>query len=249
MKLPRVAAFETGRNEWRLPNTGRLTGPGHESLPGCRSELSWNRRGTRTHRRSILCQRSRRPVPYSAEIRTIEGHLFMVEDQRFAWTRPDVLYYQTNAGKRCHNCRAHPRQSPRIHHRHRFRLCCETDRRIPGECARPEAEPLNVRMGGFQMLLAGDILRAKFRSSFANPEPMSQTRSPAWSSFGDKYHTFLKGHRIMVQVQSSWFPMFDRNPQKFWTSITPGVRLSEGDPEGLPFGTITVLCDVNVIGY
>jgi hypothetical protein len=78
------------------------------------------------------------------------------------------------------------------------------------------ANPQNVRMGGFQMLLAGDILRAKFRNSFSKPEPMVPGQ-PTRLEFplGDRYHTFLKGHRIMVQVQSSWFPMFDRNPQKF----------------------------------
>ena len=71
-------------------------------------------------------------------------------------------------------------------------------------------------MGGYQMLLAGDILRAKFRNSFTTPEPMAPDKVTRLEfPLGDKYHTFLKGHRIMVQVQSSWFPMFDRNPQKF----------------------------------
>ena len=71
-------------------------------------------------------------------------------------------------------------------------------------------------MGGFQMLLAGDILRTKFRNGFTTPEPMASGKvTKIEFPLGDKYHTFLKGHRIMVQVQSSWFPMFDRNPQKF----------------------------------
>ena len=75
---------------------------------------------------------------------------------------------------------------------------------------------LPAPMGDFQMLLAGDIMRAKFRNSFSAPEPMTPNE-PARLAFtvGDKYHTFLKGHRVMVQVQSSWFPMFDRNPQTF----------------------------------
>ena len=71
-------------------------------------------------------------------------------------------------------------------------------------------------MGHFQMLLAGDILRAKFRNSMSAPEPMVPNQ-PAKLTFtlGDKYHAFLRGHRVMVQIQSSWFPMFDRNPQTF----------------------------------
>ena len=71
-------------------------------------------------------------------------------------------------------------------------------------------------MGGFQMLLAGDILRAKFRNSMSVPEPLVPGEVTTLTfSLGDKYHTFKKGHRVMVQVQSSWFPMFDRNPQRF----------------------------------
>ena len=75
---------------------------------------------------------------------------------------------------------------------------------------------LPAPMGHYQMLVAGDILRAKFRNSMSAPEPMTPNQ-PAKLAFtlGDKYHTFLKGHRVMVQIQSSWFPMFDRNPQTF----------------------------------
>ena len=66
------------------------------------------------------------------------------------------------------------------------------------------------------MLLAGDILRGKFRRSMSKPEPMAPGEVTRLAfALGDRYHTFLAGHRIMVQVQSSWFPMFDRNPQRF----------------------------------
>lgn len=86
--------------------------------------------------------------------------------------------------------------------------------------ARPHAlvdapNPANVRMGGYQMLLAGDVLRGKFRESLSAPTPMvpgQVTRIEV--GLGDRCHTFLKGHRVMVQIQSSWFPMFARNPQR-----------------------------------
>ena len=93
-------------------------------------------------------------------------------------------------------------------------------------------------MGHFQMLLAGDILRAKFRNSMSHPEAMVPDQPTKLTfTLGDKYHTFLKGHRLMVQIQSSWFPMFDRNPQTF-TDIyhAQGQRLPEGDAQGLPIG-------------
>ena len=85
-----------------------------------------------------------------------------------------------------------------------------------GDAPDPVPNPQQVRMGGFQMLLAGDIQRAKFRNNPSKPEPLAPGEvTPLAFSIGDKYHTFKKGHRVMVQVQSSWFPMFDRNPQTF----------------------------------
>jgi putative CocE/NonD family hydrolase len=141
----------------------------------------------------------------------------MVEDQRFAWTRPDVLYYQTEPLKEDLTI-----AGPITANLHVSTTGTDSDFAVKlidvysGNEADPQPNPQNVRMGGFQMLLAGDILRAKFRNSFTNPEPMAPDKVTRLEfPLGDKYHTFLKGHRIMVQVQSSWFPMFDRNPQKF----------------------------------
>ncbi len=71
-------------------------------------------------------------------------------------------------------------------------------------------------MGGYQQLVRGDVFRGKFRKSFEKPEPF-EPGQPASIKFNmqDVCHTFRTGHRIMVQVQSSWFPLIDRNPQKF----------------------------------
>ena len=71
-------------------------------------------------------------------------------------------------------------------------------------------------MGGYQQLVRGEPFRAKFRNSFRKPEPMTPGK-PTEISFElpDVYHSFRAGHKLMVQVQSSWFPLVDRNPQKF----------------------------------
>jgi uncharacterized protein len=75
-------------------------------------------------------------------------------------------------------------------------------------------------MGGYEQLVRGEIMRARFRRSFANPIPMqSNTVAQVFFRLQDVLHTFKKGHRMMVQVQSSWFPMFDRNPQKYVPNI------------------------------
>jgi predicted acyl esterase len=71
-------------------------------------------------------------------------------------------------------------------------------------------------MGGYQQLVRGEAMRGKFRNSFEKPEPFEPGRvTKVEYKMPDAYHTFRRGHRIMVQLQSSWFPLVDRNPQKF----------------------------------
>ncbi len=71
-------------------------------------------------------------------------------------------------------------------------------------------------MGGYQMLVRGEIMRGKYRNSFERPEPFVANKiTRVKYTLPDVAHTFKKGHRIMIQVQSSWFPLADRNPQKF----------------------------------
>src|SRR5262249_59776759 len=86
----------------------------------------------------------------------------------------------------------------------------------PNDYPDPKPNLTGVHMGGYQQLVRGDVMRGKFRKSFENPEPFVPNE-PSQVSFAmpDIYHTFQAGHRIMVQVQSSWFPLVDRNPQKF----------------------------------
>ena len=86
-------------------------------------------------------------------------------------------------------------------------------------------------MGGYQQLVRGDVMRGKFRNSFEKPEPFKPGKpTPVKFTLPDVYHTFRTGHRIMVQVQSTWFPLVDRNPQTFVDIYTrQGDRLPEGD--------------------
>ena len=71
-------------------------------------------------------------------------------------------------------------------------------------------------MGGFQQLVRGEVMRGKFRNSYERPEPFEPSK-PTTVAFAipDTYHTFRAGHKIMIQVQSTWFPLVDRNPQTF----------------------------------
>jgi len=73
-----------------------------------------------------------------------------------------------------------------------------------------------AEMAGYQMLVRGEIMRGKFRHSFEKPEPFTPDKTETVKyELPDVAHTFKKGHRLMIQIQSSWFPIFDRNPQQF----------------------------------
>jgi putative CocE/NonD family hydrolase len=142
------------------------------------------------------------PVPFSASPGLQQGHTWMVEDQRFADGREDVLVYRTGP-----LARAVRIAGPIV-----ANLSTETT----GTDADWIVKLIDVSPDGFQMLLAGEVFRAKFRNSFAHPEPLIPGEVTAIEfELGDKYHAFLKGHEIMVQIQSSWFPVIDRNPQRF----------------------------------
>ena len=85
-----------------------------------------------------------------------------------------------------------------------------------GDFPDPEPNPAGLHMGGYQQLVRGEAMRGKFRNSFEKPEPFEPgKRVLVEYVMPDAYHTFRRGHRIMVHVQSSWFPLVDRNPQKF----------------------------------
>ena len=86
----------------------------------------------------------------------------------------------------------------------------------PDDFPDPDPNPAEIKMGGFQQLVRGDVMRGRFRESFETPKPFTPGEPTAVRlKMNDVYHTFRAGHRIMVQVQSSWFPLVDRNPQTF----------------------------------
>ena len=84
----------------------------------------------------------------------------------------------------------------------------------------PDAYAKDPAMGGYQLLISGEPVRARFRKSFARPEPVAPNEVNDYSiDLHWSHHCFRKGHKIMVQVQSSWFPLIDRNPQKYVPNI------------------------------
>ncbi|MHB2149939.1 CocE/NonD family hydrolase [Calditrichota bacterium LG25] len=158
-----------------------------------------------------------KPVPFTAKITNTWGRTFMVEDQRFAARRPDVLVYKseilksplTLAGPLTATIYVSTTGSDADFVVKLIDVWPDTARDF-------KPNPCQVRMGGYQQLIRAEIMRAKFRNSYTTPEPLTPGQvTPITIRLNDVYHTFKPGHRLMVQIQSSWFPLFDRNPQKF----------------------------------
>jgi len=219
LDIPEAVIFETGTDQWRtysawpppeakerrvfFADGGRLSldrmaGPGGRGFDEYLSDPA-------------------KPVPYTQQITARYNRDYFVEDQRFAASRPDVLVYSTEVLAEDVTITGPIKADLYV-----STTGTDADWVVkvidvyPDDAPDPKPNPLNVRMGGYQRLVRGDIFRGKFRNSFKKPEPFVPDRVTRVAfELPDVQHAFLKGHRIMVQVQSSWFPLFDRNPQKF----------------------------------
>lgn len=215
--LPEAFVFETGRNEWHRMDAwppkearkrtfyfreeGRLSTEAPAAAEGFDEFLS----------------DPNRPVPFLPYIDRGMNYDYMTDDQRFASTRPDVLVYQTEPLE----------QDMRIAGPLKAVLHVSTTGTdadwvvklidvFPNDAPDPQPNPKQVRMGGYQMLVRGEPFRGRFRTGFDRPTPFTPGRMELVEfDLPDVFHTFRRGHRIMIHVQSSWFPLADRNPQKF----------------------------------
>ena len=159
-----------------------------------------------------------KPVPYTLEHTTGYPRSYPVHDQRFAASRTDVLVYELSEPLEEDLTFAGPLKATL----HVSTTGTDADWVIKlidvyaGDFPDPRPNPAYVAMGGYQQLVRGDVFRGKFRNSFEKPEPFKPGEvAKIEFEIPDVFHTFRRGHRVMVQVQSSWFPLVDRNPQTF----------------------------------
>jgi hypothetical protein len=158
-----------------------------------------------------------KPVPFINGIYNYMPREYMVADQRFASKRTDVLVYRSDILEEdvtiCGPVFANLSVSTSGTDSDWIVKLIDV---LPDDTPDNEPNPRDVRMGGYQMLVRGEVLRGKFRTSYENPEPFTPDEvTRIRYNIRDVNHCFLKNHRIMVQVQSSWFPLVDRNPQIF----------------------------------
>lgn len=158
-----------------------------------------------------------KPVPYAEKVHLQRTREYMIDDQRFASKRPDVMVYQTDVLTEDMTLTG-PLTADL------FVSTTGTDADyvvklidvFPQDMQAPVGKVTNVPLGGYQMLIRGEVFRGRYRNSFEKPEAFKPGKvTEVKYDLPDVAHLFKKGHRIMIQLQNSWFPLVDRNPQKF----------------------------------
>jgi putative CocE/NonD family hydrolase len=220
MKLPEAYVFETGTKQWRQydvwPPKNAAPKPLYCHPNG---KLSFDAPGEDSEAVSFdeYLSDPAKPVPFIGGTHIGMPVQYMLADQRFASSRTDVLVYQTEELENDVTL-----AGPIDASLHVSTTGTDSDWVVklidvyPDNYPNPDPNPTRVRMGGYQQLVRGEPFRGKFRNSFEKPEPFEPGKvAKVGFVLPDVYHTFRRGHRIMVHVQSSWFPLVDRNPQKF----------------------------------
>lgn len=216
-ELPEAYVFETGTHQWRQYDTWPPRQAQDRALffhPN--GKLSFQV-PTQVESFSEYESDPNKPVPFIPNIAIGMTREHMLDDQRFASTRTDVLVFQTDV--LTEDITLAGPITPNL-----FVSTTGTDSDwvvklidvYSGDYPDPTPNPKGVHMGGYQQLVRGEAMRGKFRNSFTQPEPFVPGEvSKVKYIMPDAYHTFRKGHRIMAHIQSSWFPLIDRNPQRF----------------------------------
>ncbi len=242
LHLPEAYVFETGTNQWKTYSTWPPANVRQKKLYLTqKNSLAFESPSHAEYLFDEYVSDPSKPVPFTAEITTEIPQNYMTEDQRFAATRPDVVVYEGEELK--NNLTIAGPISVDL-----FVSTTGTDSdwivKLIDVFPDDAAESEKIALGGYQMFLRGEIMRGKFRKSYERPEPMEPGRiTNIKFVMNDLNHTFKKGHKIMVQIQSSWFPLFDRNPQKFidiykadeddFQKTTQRIYFSKTYPSGL----------------
>ncbi len=164
-----------------------------------------------------------KPVPYTSQTEqfTFSPRLYMSDDQREASRRPDVLTFESDVLEDELTLAGEILAKLKV-------AISETDADFivkvidvyPDDHPNYDHNPSNIVMGGYQQLVRAEVFRGRFRNSFEKPEPfVPHQKTEVNIVLQDLLHTFKKGHRVMIQIHSTWFPYIDRNPQKYVENI------------------------------
>ncbi|GAB5553424.1 MAG: CocE/NonD family hydrolase [Saprospiraceae bacterium] len=245
MNLPEAYLFDSGLKEWKQFQQWPSKDQEEISLGfGKNGQLLINQKGDKDQRFSYLSDPAN-PVPFRSEIVApgFTPRAYMTDDQRHASRRPDVLTFQTDVLDDPMTLSGEIMAKLKV-------MLSVTDADFivklidvyPDDTPPNKATPAHITMAGYQQLVRAETFRGRFRNSFSKPEPFTPGKVETVEfPLQDVLHTFKKGHRIMVQVHSTWFPYIDRNPQKYVENIY------KADAEDFTKGSITIMGDSKVV--
>ncbi|MDQ6700157.1 MAG: CocE/NonD family hydrolase [Acidobacteriota bacterium] len=215
--FPEALVFQTGSNRWEKYDSWPPRSASEKNLfLHAGGRLSWDAPAEDGEAADSYISDPAHPVPYRHRpiSPTYPGGgwpAWLVEDQRFVDGRPDVASWTTDPLKEEVKI-----AGDIVAQIYASTTGTDSDWIVKLIDVYPESYPDNATLAGYELMIASEILRGRFRESFENPTPIAANRpTPYRIDLHTNDHAFLKGHRIMVQVQSTWFPLYDRNPQTF----------------------------------
>jgi putative CocE/NonD family hydrolase len=211
-KVPEASVFETGANHWRKFDVWPPAQREKKHLYACAGgKLAFDPPADEELASDSFVSDPAKPVPFTESVAIGMTPEYMTDDQRFASHRPDVLTYKTDVLEKDLTLVGPVLSDLRV----------STDQGDADWVVKLiDVFPNNGSMGGYQMMVRSEVIRGRFRNGPDKPEPFEANKpTQVKLPLQDVLHTFQKGHRVMIQIQSTWFPLVDRNPQKYVPNI------------------------------
>ena len=220
-KLPEAYVFDTGRKEWKTYDAWPPKNTEKQQFYLQPQQKLTKNAGAVSFEEFI--SDPKKPVPHSEDIKQqgLTPRKYMTDDQRFAARRPDVLVFETDVLAEDVTMAGDILAKLQV-----ATTGTDADWIVKVVDVFPHDEPETkevqpyLKMSNYHMMVRSEVMRGRFRNSFVNPEPfVANEKTPINVKLQDVFHTFKKGHKIQIQVQSTWFPLIDLNPQTFVPNI------------------------------
>ena len=218
--LPEAYVYDSGRKEWKEYDSWPPKGASKK-----RMFLSKNQELTTDAKGNVgieFISDVKKPVPYSEDVKSVfTPRKYMTDDQRFAARRSDVLIFETEVMKEDFTLAGDIMANLKV-----ATTGDAADWIVkvidvhPADAATNEEMQDHLKMSNYHLMVRSEVLRGRFRNSFSNPEPFTPNKKTTVNiKLQDVFHTIKKGHRLQIQVQSTWFPLIDLNPQTYVENI------------------------------
>lgn len=220
-KLPEAYVFDTGRKEWKTYDTWPPKNTEKQQFYLQPQQKLTKNAGAVSFEEFV--SDPKKPVPHSEDIKQqgLTPRKYMTDDQRFAARRSDVLVFETDVLADDVTLAGDILAKLQV-----ATTGTDADWVVKVVDVFPNDEPETkevqpyLKMSNYHMMVRSEVMRGRFRNSFVNPEPfVANEKTPVNVKLQDVFHTFKKGHKIQIQVQSTWFPLIDLNPQTFVPNI------------------------------